>query len=94
MADESADGDKWVRACVHAQRFIIDGNEAGKWLRNAVEMKEGMGVVILKQEKWACFLPALHWGPVAEEMDKHLSRQALPQWQQAQNTKPSRTLTR
>lgn len=76
MADESADGDEWVRACVRAPRFIIDGDEASKWLRNTVEMKEEMGVVILKQEKWACFLFALHWGPVAEEMDEHLGRQA------------------
>lgn len=38
-------------------------------------MKEGVGVVILKQGKCvcACFLFALHLVPVPEVMDKHLS---------------------
>lgn len=52
MVDESAEGGKWVRACVHAPVFIIDGDEVSKWLRNKIEMKVGAGVVILEQEKW------------------------------------------
>lgn len=60
-------------------RFIIDGDEAGKWLRNKLEMKEGVGVVILKQEKCVCarFLFALHFVPVPEVMDEHLSRHVV-----------------
>lgn len=85
MVDESAEEGKWVKACVHAPVFIIDGSEVSKWLRNKVGMEVGAGVVILEQEKWteesACFLFALHWVPVAAVMDKHLSRQVvLPEW--------------
>ncbi len=46
MVDERAEGEKWVRDCVHASVFIIDGGEVSKWLRNKVEMKEGAAVVI------------------------------------------------
>lgn len=82
MVDESAEGGKWVRACVHAPVFIIDGGEVSKWLRNKIEMKVGAGVVILEQENelkgsCACFLFALHWVPVVQVMDKHLSRQVV-----------------
>ncbi len=73
--DESAEGGKWVKACVHAPVFIIDGREVSKWLRNKVGMEAG--VILEQEEESACFLFALHWVPVAAVMDKHLSRQVV-----------------
>lgn len=77
MADASVEEENWVSVRVRYPSFVIEGSEVS----NEVQMKEGTGVVIVKQEKstldCVCFPFALQWVPAAELINKHLAAGGL-----------------